>query len=293
MPNAKININDLNYIAVFLSLRCNLKCSYCINHSSGLEKKQHEISGQQWLNFFQNNNISNNIPVTLQGGEPTLHRDFYKIVNDISHPIDLLTNLQFDLEKFIDNTSPQKFARDLPYPSIRVSLHPSFMNLDKTYSNVKILHQKGYSIGVYIVEHPEADAVIKHYRSKAKNDGIVFKTKPFLGYIENNKYGTYLYDDAYSRKSIASCMCKTTELLCSPQGLIYRCHHDLYNKFNSTGNIFDNKTLNSKYQECHHYGSCNPCDVKIKNNRFQEFGHASVSIQSISYKNKKNSSLSL
>ena len=30
---------------------------------------------------------------------------------------------------------------------------------------------------------------------------------------------------------------------------------------------------------CDVYGHCNPCDIKVKTNRFQEFGHTSVQIE--------------
>ena len=33
-----------------------------------------------------------------------------------------------------------------------------------------------------------------------------------------------------------------------------------------------------EYRDCYVYGDCNPCDVKVKTNRFQQFGHTSVDI---------------
>ena len=35
------------------------------------------------------------------------------------------------------------------------------------------------------------------------------------------------------------------------------------------------------FKECRYYGKCNPCDVKVKTNRFQIFGHTSVEIRNI------------
>jgi hypothetical protein len=32
------------------------------------------------------------------------------------------------------------------------------------------------------------------------------------------------------------------------------------------------------YRPCLHYGHCNPCDIKVTTNRFQQFGHTSVDI---------------
>jgi hypothetical protein len=36
-----------------------------------------------------------------------------------------------------------------------------------------------------------------------------------------------------------------------------------------------------EFRDCYYYGSCNPCDVKVKTDRFQKFGHTSVEIKDI------------
>lgn len=36
-----------------------------------------------------------------------------------------------------------------------------------------------------------------------------------------------------------------------------------------------------KFRPCEFYGNCNPCDVKVKTDRFQVFGHTSCEIQHI------------
>ena len=184
---------------------------------------------------------------------------------------------------FLSNTSQAIFQRDLPYPAIRVSLHPSVMNLDDTYEKIKILHKHGYSIGAFIIDHPDHENVIEKYTNKSKRDGIFFKSKEFLGMDNNKTYGTFKYGDAYGHKAIASCMCTTSELLCAPDGLIYRCHHDLYNRCSPIGNVYDDNQINNGYIRCESYGLCNPCDIKVKNDRFQVFGHSSVSIKDICY----------
>ena len=75
-------------------------------------------------------------------------------------------------------------------------------------------------------------------------------------------------------------MCKTSELLIDPFGEVYRCHHDLYNQLNTVGSILDPEfEIKDIFRSCQYYGNCNPCDVKIKNNFQQVFGHTSVEIQ--------------
>ena len=62
---------------------------------------------------------------------------------------------------------------------------------------------------------------------------------------------------------------------------IYKCHADLYNHRNPIGHILEesfNVDELEKFRECDYFGACNPCDVKVKTNRFQIFGHTSVEI---------------
>ena len=74
------------------------------------------------------------LPVTLQGGEPSLHKEFIYIINNLKPdlPIDILTNLQFDPEEFMGKVDPARLRRDAPYASIRVSFHPEVMDLGET-----------------------------------------------------------------------------------------------------------------------------------------------------------------
>jgi len=75
-------------------------------------------------------------------------------------------------------------------------------------------------------------------------------------------------------------LCRTTELIIGPNGNIYRCHSDLYANRKPIGNLLDSDfEIEDKFRECDFYGHCNPCDIKIKTNRFQQFGHTSVKIK--------------
>jgi len=65
--------------------------------------------------------------------------------------------------------------------------------------------------------------------------------------------------------------------------MIYRCHSDLYEDRESVGNILDPEfEIKDIYRKCNYFGHCNPCDVKLKTNRFQKFGHTSVKIENVS-----------
>ena len=279
----KIEIPEsYNYIGVFLMLGCNLTCSYCINHMSGKAMGGRPLSAHDWQRGL--NRISGKIPLSLQGGEPSIHPEFLQILEGIpnNYEVDLLTNIQFNLEEFVQRISPERLKRDAPYASIRVSYHPETMNWSQTREKVLFLQDRGYHIGVWSVEDPNHEENLIKAKKDADNWGIDFRFKPLIGVVNGRTYGEYKYARSIGQKEGRDCECKTTELLIAPDGYIYRCHHDLYNRISPIGHLLDsNFQIEDRFRECSFYGKCNPCDVKIKNNRHQKFGHTSVEIINI------------
>jgi len=99
---------EINYAEAYLTFRCNFNCGYCINKYNGLEKRA-EMPGKDWVNLIESIDFGG-LTLTLGGGEPTLHPDFYEIVRSVTPKIDLLTNLNFDADKFIENVNPNRFT---------------------------------------------------------------------------------------------------------------------------------------------------------------------------------------
>lgn len=270
------------YIGVFLTLSCNLSCSYCINHLVGLKQGRKLLKSADWSRGLSRLVLNRDIPITLQGGEPTIHNDFYGIINAIPEKfaLDLMTNIQFSPEEFASKIPLSKFNRSAPYAPIRVSYHPEMMKLDDTIIKVKKMMDSGFRIGLYGVLHPSQEKEIYRAKEICEKEGIDFRTKEFLGVHEGKVYGNFAYPDAVFAQNLKSCLCKTSELLVDPFGDVFRCHHDLYNRLNTVGNILDEDfEIKDTHRPCDFYGKCNPCDIKIKNDYKQEFGHTSVNIQ--------------
>jgi hypothetical protein len=227
------------------------------------------------------------LPVTLQGGEPSLHPDFHEIINGLRSDlnIDVLTNLQFDVDDFAAKVKPQRLRREAPYASIRVSYHPEVMDLAQTKAKVLRLLEKGYSVGIWAVRHPGQVDQIERARRECVEAGIDFRLKEFLGFHDGKLYGQYKYPDAVAVPAAdpaeAGCVqCRTSELIIGSQGDVYRCHGDLYEGRKPIGHILDAAfAIQDVYRPCSDYGHCNPCDVKVKTDRFQRFGHTSVDIR--------------
>ena len=270
-----------NYIGVFLTLDCNLHCSYCINRFGDFSADRRPLSGKEWVEGLNRIVLPSDLPVTLQGGEPTLHPDFIAIVNGIRPDlnIDLLTNLETDLVRFMENISPARMRREAPYASIRVSYHPETMSIEPLAAKVQQLLAAGYSVGIWGVLHPEWESEVISARDYCSSRGIDFRTKEFLGEYAGTMHGLFSFPNACDRKERKVVGCRTTELVIGPDGGIYRCHSDLYAGRVPVGNILDPElVITGGFKRCDCYGFCNPCDVKLKTNRFQSFGHTSVEI---------------
>lgn len=225
--------------------------------------------------------LKHDLPVSLQGGEPTLHPGFYNIVGGIHREtnIDLLTNLQFKVKEFQSRIPSDRICREAPYASIRVSYHPQVMNLERTIEKALAMQDRGYSIGLFGVLHPDQEDIILKAQEECRAVGLDFRTKEFLGFYEGRLYGHYLYPEAVMGEKHEPVMCRNSEMLIDPSGFIFRCHHDVYHGINPIGHLLDpDLKVERKYGSCQFFGRCNPCDIKVKNNRFQEFGHCSVEI---------------
>ncbi len=274
-----------NYIACFLTLDCNLRCDYCINYFRGGNKsKKTIIPKEKWIEGLNRLVLHNGLPITLQGGEPSLYPDFIWLINNVRKdtPIDILTNLCFEVESFVDSVDPSRLKRKAPYPSIRVSYHHRYMDLDKLIKKVLRMKNAGFSIGIFSVLHPQLAGDILIAQARCRDLGIDFRTKEFLGEFNDRIYGTYLYPDAIGNGKRKACLCRTSELIIGPDAGVFRCHHDIYKDFQPIGSLLDpDFKIDDSFRECREFGDCNPCDIKIKTDRHQVYGHTSVEIDGL------------
>jgi MoaA/NifB/PqqE/SkfB family radical SAM enzyme len=266
----------INYIAAFLTFNCQLGCSYCIN-KSGFLAKTPTISYQSWIRGLSRLQTRADLPITLQGGEPTVFKGFYDLVKGLPRTLklDLLTNGQFDIDKFIRHIELKKFIREAKYAPIRFSFHAETMEPSDTVRRMLKLRRAGFKVGVWAVDVPLYKKENEAMRKLCEEFELDFRWKEFLA----PTYGTYKIPTSVFQTKTRSCHCKTTEILISPSGYIHRCHADLYADRNPIGHMLDRKLPDLDiWRACDFLGKCNPCDQKIKTNRLQEYGHTSVEI---------------
>ncbi len=291
MANPIIIPKTYNYMTAFLTFRCSLKCWYCINdRRSHLLTDRKELSGKVWVEALNRIEPRPDLPITLSGGEPTLHNDFYYIVNHIKPDlkVDLLTNLRFNVEEFVKKVKTNCFSRPAPYASIRVSYHWPWMEVEGLIQKVKYLIKHEFHVGVWGILPPEPERdeqwskAIVYAKDRCWKEGIDFRTKEFLGWSKGKLYGTYKYPQGLTGVP-KKAKCKRSELIIGPDGQIFRCHHDLYAQDPNNyfcGNItYLDPEIKDEFLPCVDYGRCNPCDLKTKFDRFQNPGHCAVEIR--------------
>jgi hypothetical protein len=229
--------------------------------------------------------LRDDLPLTLQGGEPTLYKGFYTIVREAKEDIkmELLTNMMFDVERFIQEVPVWRFDREAPYAPIRVSFHPGQNDIKDLIDKTQRLQSAGFRVGIYGIEHPELNIYKEIIAAKERCEqyGIDFRVKEYLGEWNGMLYGTFKYEDSVDGGQMKKCRCRTSELIVDPAGYVFRCHADLYGGREPISHILDEGFSEKEldiFRSCDFYGRCNPCDVKVTTNRFQQFGHTSVEI---------------
>ena len=277
---------DTDYIGIYLTNRCFLSCSYCItnyNEQFINVKKFRELEAHEWIEALNRLKLPPGIPLTFQGGEPFIYKGIWELLENVQHKIDILTALppQVTPEAFKKLRTLDWNKRDAPYPRIRVSFHKGQNDYKKLVERIKEL-QEIVSIGLYHIEHPSYPELIEEIRQHATAQGVEFRTKTFLGEYNGKLYSSYKYPDACKGKVIhPQVQCKNTVFPIGPDGMIYRCHSDLYGSRReiAIGNLMDpDLKLEHKYRSCAYYGTCIPCDVKVKTNHLQQNGYTSVDI---------------
>lgn len=258
---------SLSYIGAFVTMSCNLKCSYCINdpeqanHRSELFPMMNAqshigLNPEHWLTALARLPKKVDLPITLCGGEPTIYYNgigLNYIVEYSDHYFDLLTNMS-NMRFFRQlGKNAVKLQRNSGYPSIRVSWHEEEMRrtwgedaFNELVARCSMLGDHGFTVsskqsvsdvGIYMVAHPDNHVPVNAHT----NDKVAFDTKDFLGIHNGVLYGNYAYKHSTDLvkngywNTTLECKCATNELLIDPMGFVWSCHNYMYNSLASGG----------------------------------------------------------
>lgn len=90
-----------------ITYRCNSRCMFCAANHPLLEE-DNEMSLEEFESVLRENNVGANDRVIVNGGEPTMHRHFFEILDAVERygaTIDLFTNgMRFVQKEFADKT---------------------------------------------------------------------------------------------------------------------------------------------------------------------------------------------
>lgn len=280
---------DYDYVGIYLTNKCFLRCPYCLTGHHGATfigaSGVKELAPKDWIRGLNRFLLPPDVPISLQGGEPFLYKGIWELLENIDHKVDIMTALPPFLTRqhFLRLKTLAWNKRPAPYPTIRVSYHKGQNDFKELVERIAELNDI-LSIGLYYLTHPSiSEEEIAEIKSYAKRRGVELRAKDFLGFYEGKMYGSLKFPEAaIGRRKGIDVYCRNTVVPVAPDGQIYLCHSDLY--FNrvkrALGNILDeNFEFPMEYLPCPNFGLCSECDIKIKNNHYQQFGYTSVDIR--------------
>lgn len=80
MNKVKLSVPHNCYL--ILTANCNMRCLHCYG-SYGCDIPKNELSGEEWINVIKDLSSNGIFFVNISGGEPTVHKDFTKIIESL------------------------------------------------------------------------------------------------------------------------------------------------------------------------------------------------------------------
>lgn len=174
-------------LAVFIRFQgCNLRCPYCDTKYSYINPKYQELEVEEIIDYIKSTNVYN---VTLTGGEPLIHKDVDKLINELSnlgYRVELETNGSVDISKYV-GLNGVSFTLDYKGPS---SLMEDKMNLE----NYKYLGKNDvvkFVCGSDLDLLKAKEIILKYHLNEYTNPFI----SPMFGEIELEKIVDFMKDN--------------------------------------------------------------------------------------------------
>lgn len=169
------------HIAVELTHRCNLQCPHCYVEADSSPTK-HDIPTQNFYGVLKTLHTQGLLIIELTGGEPTLHPDFYQILDFCCknfHIVAVLTN-----GTTITREKAQLFGRykenivvnlsiDGSTPEIHDALRGCPGSFEKTKNAARLLSNEGVRLRVAMTVYPENRHDIENVILLAKDLGAI------------------------------------------------------------------------------------------------------------------------
>lgn len=131
-------------IQISLTMRCNYDCDYCTQKFIEKERVQHkEVGFISWIKFLKRFPYKIK-EVYVSGGEPTLHKDFVRIVK-------YLLSCGYHVKIFTNLSNPEVIKEIPPSRKLMITTtlhnHIEVKDFEKTYNDLKDYQIKVDEIG--------------------------------------------------------------------------------------------------------------------------------------------------
>lgn len=292
MPKIIIPCDFYSYWGVFLTLKCNFSCPFCIQKTAGRIPEYMLASGKDWVSAL--NSIGdrrrkkylflNKVrKISLIGGEPTLHPDFFEIANGLDRDWSITVTTNLGSPAFNDIPGFAKKLKRRRKFRIHASFHEGPIDGKEFIKRAVELKRAGIPVNriFTVVWPPDEQGRFREYSRVFKENGLFLERQRYSGFYKGKLYPFAGSDesafeftdqitdyDEYARGcSMAGrkkILCRMNKVLFAPDGTIYNCHYKIYSgSGDSYGNIFSagpRVRIPEDYFPCNDYGFCNPCD---------------------------------
>ena len=259
--------------------------------------KPKELTAEQIINYWNNLTHPDGKHLGLIGGEPTLHRGFAKIVQNLEgYAITVTSNLGSSFFKdpnFVDRlkTKPNSTLR------MNTSFHPDSISPEKYLNNVALMKSAGIWVEQTSFVHTPT-SVIK-WQKEIEFVHNALREMGFRGLYPDVYLGFWNEEDGFDATTsptnlwprgdqdvetwqrahlgvddwqqfkeatgtsekyyIEYCSFAKEKMLVAPNGDVFACHYKLYHGIDPMYNITEFNEPGDEQTKCGHYGYCLTC----------------------------------
>lgn len=232
-------------VRVYLTLRCNLQCEYCVNNhvDGGVHLREYTLlTPKEWLHLLHT--LDRDIIIT--GGEPFLYTGLKEIIQGLKahYKITIYSNLMVPLPSDISWLKRKGLT-------IYGSYHPGQRLESSFIKNVQALQHEGVHFTLHAINTQGRDQLAKILGEQLAGQDLKVT-------IDEDQRELFPCSSKQYRKRV---LCRKSIILIAPDGYRYPCVSRLVRRTEPLENLLK-EPFTTEWQsvECPDYGFCAPCD---------------------------------